>query len=332
MKFILRCSIVVLLISITIENSYSKNNLKMSEFIKPSYLQKGDTVAIVAPASAIKDSTSIKNGIELLKSWGLNVVYGKHLFDKQNHFAGSDLNRTTDFQEAMDNPNIKAIWCARGGYGTVRIIEGLNFEKFIENPKWIIGYSDVTVLHNHIHSLGIETIHGIMATSSSSIENTDVSNSLKNALFGHKLSYKFHSSEKNRIGEETGILIGGNLSLLAAMLGTPSDLNTSNKIIFIEDIGEQLYRIDRMIMSLKQNDYFKNCNGVIIGGITDIPENDPPFGISVEDIILNAIGNKDIPVIFDFEAGHIKNNFSLILGREISIKSGKKNSKVVFSK
>ena len=192
------------------------------ELIQPPFLQKGDTVLILATAGIISDSTIIDNGIELLKSWGLQVKLGKNLYESNGHFAGTDKQRLEDFQNAIDDDNIKAVWCARGGYGTVRIIDDIDFTSFKKKPKWIIGFSDVTVLHNEIHNLGIETIHAMMP-STLKLDNEEqkkAQKSLKKALFGKKLKYGVSESEYNREGEAQGQLVGGNLSILYSLLGS----------------------------------------------------------------------------------------------------------------
>jgi len=334
MSFAKTCLLLTIFMVINSQLMYtSQLHYASTDLIKPPSLKKGDTIAIVTPAGYLKDDDAIDKGIELMKSWGLNVVVGAHVFDKHNYFAGTDEDRASDFQWAMDTPSIKAIWCARGGYGTIRIMEFLNFSTFLKNQKWIVGYSDITVLHSAFHNLGIETIHGIMASSNSSFENTKAVESLQNALFGKKISYKIKSSKQNRKGNATGELVGGNLSMLASLLGTPYALDTKNKILFIEDIGEHLYRLDRMIMSLKYNGYLENCKGIIVGGsITDIPENSTPFGMTIEEIVKDIIGAKNIPIIFDFPAGHFAENLALQLGSKVNIKVTQNKSKIEFLK
>ena len=207
------------------------------KFKTPSYLQKGDTIAIVAPAGILKNrKTTIDKAKALIESWGLHVVYGKNMFKQDNHFAGTDNERCEDFQQALDNPKIKAIWCARGGYGSVRILDKLDFSAFKRAPKWIIGYSDITAFHNHIHNLGVETVHGMMATSleDSAEEIEQTISTLKIALFGAPLSYRIESSPHNRLGSVAGILVGGNLAILASMLGSESQVSTDDKILFIK--------------------------------------------------------------------------------------------------
>jgi len=296
--------------------------------MQASYLQKGDTVMIVATAGILKDSSIVKNAVDLLKKWDLHVRLGKHLYSNGHHFAGADDQRAEDFQEALDDDSVKAIWCARGGYGTVRMVDKLDFSKFSKKPKWVIGFSDVTVLHNEIHNLGRESIHGIMPSTykPENKEQKKALKSLKKALFGKVLEYKTPKSEFNKTGESKGQLIGGNLSILYSLLGSKSSIKTDGKILFIEDLGEYVYHIDRMLQNLKRNGYFENCYGLVVGGITNIRENDTDFGKPVQQVILDAVAEYDFPVVFDFPAGHIRDNRTLIMGREVSldVKEGKK--------
>ena len=305
---------------------------KTNELIRPPYLHKGDTIAIVAPAGILKNrQETIQKAKRLVEGWGLCVVLGDNLFKNGHHFAGSDLQRTSDFQKALDNPNIKAIWAARGGYGSVRILDKLNYEQFKKNPKWIIGYSDITAFHNHIHNLGVETIHGMMATSveEKPEEIIETIASFKKALFGQKISYNIASSKYNKKGIVEGQLVGGNLAILTSMLGSKSQLDTNGKILFIEEIGEYKYSIDRMLQSLKRAGYFTNVNGVIIGNISSIKKNSTKWGSSIEQLILNVVP-KNIPVLFDFPAGHKADNRALIFGRKVKLSVGSKQSSVVF--
>ena len=310
-----------------------KKNMNQ-ELIQPPYLQKGDTVLILATAGIINDSTIIKNGIELLKSWGLNVKLGTYLYEQNHHFAGTDLHRLEDFQNAIDDDNIKAIWCARGGYGTVRIIDGIDFSKFKKKPKWVIGFSDVTVLHNEIHNLGIESIHAMMPSTlkPDNEEQLKAQKSLKKVLFGKKMKYRVSMSNYNKEGETHGQLVGGNLSILYSLLGSKSTISLEGKILFIEDVGEYEYHIDRMLMNLKRNGYFEKCKGLIVGGISDVRENDVAFGKTIEEIVLDAVKEYDFPVSFDFPAGHIRDNRTLILGREITLSVRSNRAVVKFIK
>ncbi|WP_299054498.1 LD-carboxypeptidase [uncultured Polaribacter sp.] len=327
-----RISTLLLLLSFLITNAQEK-------LTAPPYLKKGDTIAIVAPAGILKGrAATIEKAKKLLESWGLKVVLGKNLFNQNNHFSGTDAERCQDFQDALDAKNIKAIWAARGGYGSVRILDKLDFSKFKKNPKWVIGYSDITAFHNHIHHLGFETLHAMMATSleEKPAETTNTIASFKKALFGETLSYAFTDKEVNRkgqlnINELKGQLIGGNLAILASMLGSESQLNTDNKILFIEEVGEYKYSIDRMLQSLKRAGYFTKVKAVIIGDLSLIKKNSTNWGSSVEQLILEAIP-KDIPVLFNFPAGHEPDNRALIFGREVSLEVDMEDCLLDFSK
>lgn len=296
--------------------------------IQPKYLQKTATVAIVSTARKIS-LEKIKPAVKLLKNWGLNVVVGDTIGLEAHQFAGDDKARIADFQKMLDNPTINAIWCARGGYGTVRIIDQLDFSIFKQHPKWIIGYSDVTVLHNHIHNFGIESIHATMPLDV--VKNTEKAlNTLKKSLFGQKLTYEIPAAIENKFGKATGVLIGGNLSILYSLLGSESSINTDGKILFIEDLDEYLYHIDRMFMNLKRNGYFTNLKGLIIGEMTDMHDNSIPFGKNVKEIILDCLKDCDFPVVFDFPSGHSKDNRALILGRTISLEVEKNMTRLLF--
>ena len=307
------------------------------ELTTSTYLKVGDTIAILAPAGILKPNRKavVLQAKKLVESWGLKVVLGKNMFNQENHFAGSDDEHCQDFQDALDNKNIKAIWAARGGYGSVRILNKLDFTKFQQNPKWIIGYSDITAFHNHIHNLGVETIHGMMATSleekpSAIIETIS---SFKKALFGENLSYTIPSSTYNRTfysNKIEGQLIGGNLAILVSMLGSESQLDTENKILFIEEIGEYKYSIDRMLQSLKRAKYFTKVNAVVVGNMSLIKKNSTKWGTSIEQLILDAIP-EDIPVFFDFPAGHEADNRAMILGRRVELVVDNKQYTVKFN-
>ena len=298
----------------------------------PAYLQKGDTIAILAPAGILKNRKQIIDKAKsLAESWGLKVVYGKHMFSQNNHFAGTDDERCEDFQLALDNPNIKAIWSARGGYGSVRIIDKLDFSTFKKHPKWIIGYSDITVFHNHVHNLGIETIHGMMGTSmqDNPQDIPETIESLRKALFGETLRYEIQSSKMNRKRIVSGELVGGNIAILASMLGSESQIKTDGKILFIEEIGEYKYSIDRMLQSLKRAGCFTKVKAVIVGNMTKIKKNSTSWGSSVEQLILEVIPN-DTPILFDFPAGHEPDNRALIMGRTIQLDIKEKTTSIIF--
>jgi muramoyltetrapeptide carboxypeptidase len=305
------------------------------KLVSPPYLQKGDTIAIVAPAGILKNrQATIVKAKKLAESWGLHVSIGNNIYNNNHHFAGTDNERAKDFQTALDDPSIKAIWAARGGYGSVRILDVLDFSKFKQNPKWIIGYSDITAFHNHIHNMGITTLHAMMPTSleQNPTEIIKTISSFKQALFGKEISYSIPTSKYNRthsLRAIKGQLIGGNLAIQTSMLGSKSAVNTDNKILFIEEIGEYKYAIDRMLQSLKRAGYFKKLNAVIVGDMSLIKKNSTPWGSSIEQLILDAIPN-NIPVIFDFPAGHEADNRALIFGRKVKIQEGIEDVNLLF--
>jgi muramoyltetrapeptide carboxypeptidase len=314
-------------------SSYSNISMTKS-FIQPDYLKAGDTIAIVAPSGVLNGrDKEVNQAKDLLKSWGLNVIVGEHVFKKANHFAGTDDERAADFQNALDNPNIKAIWCARGGYGTVRMIDKLDYSAFKTNPKWIIGYSDITAIHNQLNNEGSESIHAMMCTSLTD-DLTKIENTLetfKCALFGKSLNYTIDGSSYNKTGNASAPLVGGNLTLLHTMLGSKTSIDTSGKILFIEEIGEYKYHIDRMLQSLKRAGYFENCKGLIVGNMTKMRKNTTPWGTSIEQLILDVVADYDFPVLFNFPAGHEDDNRALILGRTVELKVGKESSSVTFT-
>ncbi|MEM7085622.1 MAG: LD-carboxypeptidase [Bacteroidota bacterium] len=286
--------------------------------VTPPFLQAGDTVAIVSTARKITKS-ELDPALKLLAKLKLKAVLGHTIGAQDHQFAGSDSLRTRDFQAMMDNPNIKAIWCARGGYGTVRILDGLDFSKFTENPKWVIGYSDITALHSHIHKFGIETLHAQMPLDIEK-KSREAQEGVFKVLFGNKYSITQVSNQKeNRTGRAKGTLVGGNLSVLYSLCGSPSAINTEGKILFLEDLDEYLYHIDRMFQNLKRNGLLEDLAGLVLGGFTQLHDNTIPFGKTIEDIVFDAIGNAKYPVCFNFPAGHIKDNRALIFGREVQL-------------
>tara|TARA_B100000035_G_scaffold314515_1_gene331043 strand:- start:980 stop:1978 length:999 start_codon:yes stop_codon:yes gene_type:complete len=329
----LKFGIIFLILFLNNLNLFSQS-ITNNKLIKPEYLKKGDTVAIVAPSGVLKNYNGyILKAKELLKSWELEVVIGENVFNDNGHFAGTDNQRSADFQLALDDKAIKAIWCARGGYGAMRVIDNLNFEKYKENPKWIIGYSDITAIHNDLHNNKSESIHGIMCKS---LEKIDVDNNesislLKKTLFGEKLSYTIEGNNYNIEGNSNGQLIGGNLTLLHCLLGSESSIDTDGKILFIEDLGEYLYHVDRMLISLKRAGYFDNCKGLIVGDFTDMRKNTTPFGRNLKELILDIVREYDFPVSFGFPAGHGEKNYPMILGREINLEVSKQQSTINFS-
>ncbi len=320
--------ITLFLLCIIAGEMYSQQ--KMTQ---PPYLKVGDTVAIVAPSGILKNrQREVQQASDLLKSWGLNVVVGKYVFSQDNHFAGTDNERCEDFQNAMDDPTISAIWCARGGYGAVRILDKLDFTKFKTKPKWLIGYSDITALHSLFHNQGFETIHAMMCVSLTKdlegLEQTVAT--FKSAIFGETLTYTLAGTNYNRVGTASGELVGGNLTMLHTMLGSETSIDTSGKILFIEEIGEYKYHIDRMLQSLKRASYFDNCAGVIVGDMTKLRKNTTLWGTSIEQLVLDALADYDFPIAFNMPAGHEDDNRAMFLGRTVQLTVGNEQSTVVF--
>ena len=286
--------------------------------IYPPLLQKGDTVGIISTARAIH-LDEISFAINFLKTLGLRVKIGKTIGPSYHQFAGTDEQRVLDFQEMVNDVSIKAIWCARGGYGTVRVVDSIDFSPLLTNPKWIMGYSDITVLHSHLHNMGLQTLHAPMPV--------DVKNAtaealkvLKNSLINGKQPITYNTSNKlNQLGIAKGILIGGNLSVLYSLLGSTSTLITKGKILFLEDLDEYLYHMDRMMMNLKRNGFFNDLHGLIIGGMTKMNDNTIPFGHTAQEIIKEVVSPYKFPVCFDFPAGHILDNRALCLGSEVQL-------------
>ena len=291
----------------------------------PSYLQKGDTIGITCPAGYMaKEKT--QTCIDTLQNWGYEVMVGKTLgSNSENYFSGTDEERLDEFQAMLDNENIKAILCGRGGYGVGRIIEQIDFKNFKKNPKWIIGFSDITILHSHIYSnYKISSLHAPMASAFNDGGDTGkYVLSLKNALEGKKIKYECAVNDFNRKGEAIGELVGGNLALLAHCIGTSSDIKTKGRILFIEDIAEYLYNVDRMLYQLKRSDKLDKLAGLIIGGFTDMKDTERPFGKTVYEIINDIMKDYDYPVCYDFPVSHDKENMALKIGAGYKLKVGK---------
>ncbi len=279
----------------------------------PAFLQAGDRVAIISIAKKIS-LDEITFGIKTIEGWGLKVVLGKTIGAEENQFAGSDEFRLKDFQNMLDDDQIKAIIFARGGYGTVRIIDQIDFTLFSKNPKWLVGFSDLTVLQSHVFSkLGICSLHSPMPftfhnNTMDSIEWT------RKILFGEKPVYESEAHPLNRMGMANGVVVGGNLSLLYNINNTASDFKTEDLILFIEDIDEYLYHIDRMMINLKRSGKLAQLKGLIVGGFTEIKDNQISFGKTAEDIIHEHVEEFEFPVCFHFPAGHISQNLPLIIG------------------
>lgn len=284
---------------------------------QPAPLKIGDTVAITCPAKKLPHD--INDAVKLLESWGLNVLLGDTVHASFNQFAGDDELRTKDFQRFLDDHSVKAIFAARGGYGTIRIIDQLDFLSFKTNPKWIIGFSDITILHSHIYAnYQVQSIHGQMPLTIPDGTKPSLE-TLRKCLFNIPLTYSFKSIFLNKIGKGEGILIGGNLTLMMTMSGSKSEINYSGKILFLEDVGEYLYSIDRMLWNLKRAGKLAQLNGLIIGAFTEIKDNDIPFGQTFQEIINGHVKEYDYPVCYQFPAGHIADNHALILGKKVHL-------------
>ncbi|HLO59626.1 MAG TPA: LD-carboxypeptidase [Bacteroidales bacterium] len=295
--------------------------------IRPPYLKKGDRISIVAPAGTLVKN-EIAEACDLMQEWGVEPVFGKHLFRKQQSFAGTDAQRAEDFQHMLDDPSIRAIICARGGYGTIRIIDKLDFSAFKKKPKWIVGYSDITILHCALQQrLGIESIHGPMPRfvppKSPDLVSFDT---LRALLFGEEGEYILQPNRLNRKGKGKGILTGGNLSVLYSLAGSVYDPDMDGKILFIEDIGENLYHIDRMMMSLKIRGKLDMLNGLIVGEMTDMNGSKAGFHKPAYQIIKEHTAAYDYPVIFGFPAGHGETNLAMVMGRETEMRVEEKCS------
>jgi muramoyltetrapeptide carboxypeptidase len=285
-----------------------------SSGLQQPYLKKGDKIAITCPAKKLP--RPMNDAVALLQSWGLEVVLGDTVNASYHQFAGDDDLRAHDLQRFIDDDSIKAIIAARGGYGTIRMIDKVDFSRFAENPKWLIGFSDITVLHTHLFAnYGAQTIHGQMPVNIPDASKHSL-DTLRMALFGEDLSYAYHAHGLNRDGEGSGIMVGGNLSLLVSVAGSVSDIDYTGKILFIEDVGEYLYSVDRMLRSLKRAGKLSQLAGLVVGGFTDMKDNDIPFGQTVPEIIMDIVQEYDYPICFDFPAGHIPDNCSLIFGKE----------------
>jgi muramoyltetrapeptide carboxypeptidase len=296
--------------------------------IIPQFLKAGDTVAIVCTARKFFPEDA-KPAIDLLESWGLKVKLGNTIGLDNCQLGGTDNERAADFQAQLDDANVKAIWCARGGYGTVRIIDSLDFTKFKKHPKWIMGFSDVTVLHSQLNIERVATLHSIMPFTVPTAPEV-VKETLRKALFGETISYSIPSKSYDVKGTASGELVGGNISILYSLLGSKSAIDTKDKILFIEDLDEYLYHIDRMMYNLKRNGYFENVKGIIVGSMADMHDNEIPFGQNEVQIITEIAKDLSIPIAFQFPAGHQSDNRTLIFGQQVVFEVNEKEIKLKF--
>ena len=297
----------------------------------PPALKKGDKIAIVSPAKKIP-AERVENAVNIFESWGLRTLTGKNVLAKNNYFAGTDEERAADFQEMLDDREVKAIVCARGGYGTVRIIDRLDFTNFSKNPKWIVGFSDITALHSHIaRNYQVETIHAPMPLDYLDEDDESVE-SLRKILFGEPVLHEFATHELSLSGQANAEIVGGNLSVLYSLNGSVSEIDTDKKILFIEEVGESLYHFDRMIRSLKRAGKFENLHGLVIGHLSRMKDNKDAtaFNKSAENIVLEAVKDHDFPVCYGFPSGHEKKNMAFIHGRTVSLSVAKEKSRLEF--
>jgi muramoyltetrapeptide carboxypeptidase len=293
------------------------NNSNPGSAITPPFLKQGDKIAITCPAKKLPNPMT--DAVTLLESWGLEVIQGETLSASYHQFAGDDDLRARDLQRFIDDDSIKAIIAARGGYGTIRMIDKVDFSGFEKNPKWLVGFSDITVLHSHLYAnYNVQTIHGQMPVTIPDASKYSL-DTLRMALFGEHFEYNVTPNPLNRSGRGSGVLIGGNLSLLVAVMGSVSDYNYDGGVLFIEDVGEYLYSVDRMIRTLDRAGKLKNLSGLIVGGFTELKDNDIPFGQTVPEIVMDVVSKYNYPVCFDFPAGHIPDNQSLILGKSLNL-------------
>ncbi len=302
-------------------HSVSRMSRRKGPMMKtPEYIRQGDRIALVAPAGRI-DREVVRKASETLRSWGLEVEIGKHVFDDHYQYSATDPDRLADLQKALDDPAVKAVLCARGGYGTIRIIDRIDFKQFGKHPKWIIGFSDITALHAHVNGrLGTESIHGGMAAGIAG--GGTAAESLRAALTGERLHYSLATHALSKKGQAKGMLVGGNLAIIAALAGSPSELQTDGRILFIEEVGEHLYRIDRMMWALRRAGKLEHLAGLIVGGMTGIPDSPDEFGQDAFGIIREHIEAYDFPACFGFPAGHQEDNRALVLGRTIALEVG----------
>jgi len=295
----------------------------------PPYLKPSDQIRILSPSGTVNPDY-IDGAKTVLASWGLTVTEGDYARTEFGRFAGTKEQRTADLQLALDDPSVKAILCSRGGYGLAQIIDRLDFTSFAISPKWLIGFSDISIIHSAISNLGIASIHGIMGMHLSKLPvDSDQVQNLKNILFGKLPVYNIPGELANRIGKVRGKLIGGNLSVLIGLRGSSYDLNYGNAILFIEDVGEKPYQIDRMIQNLRLGGILGKISGLIVGQFSECEE-DPFMMQSMQEIILSAVNEYDYPVCFNFPAGHVDYNLPIILGTSVTLNVSEKGAKLLF--
>ncbi len=297
--------------------------------IIPSHIHTGDRIRIISPSGKINQDKLIP-AINLLKNEGFEVLLSDHALGSHFQFSGTDEQRLADLQLAMDDEQCKAIICSRGGYGAIRFVDQLDFSSIKNNPKWLIGFSDITTLHCRFQQEGIASIHGAMPgfylKDGKATESFD---QLMKLIKGVKLSINTENQSLDKTGECSGQIVGGNLSILHSLMGTPYELDTNGKILFIEDLSEYLYHLDRMMQNFRLSGKLKNLAGLVVGQFTDMKDNDSPFGQSLEEIILHAVKDYDFPVCFNFPAGHVERNLPLALGANYQLKVNQQSNLIL---
>lgn len=285
--------------------------------IVPEFLSPGDKVGVVATAKKVHKENTL-TGIEVLKTWGLKVKIGAHVFHSFHQFAGTDEQRAKDFQEMIDDPEIKAIFMVRGGYGSTRIIDQIDYRPLTTISKWICGFSDITAFHLHLSKLGIASIHSPMPSFFYALNQKSL-HYLKDLIFGEKLIYENEAHNLNRQGVGGGRLTGGNLSIICHTIGTKSEIETAGHILFIEDVGEQLYNLDRMMVQLKRAGFLKDLTGLIVGQFSDMKDNEDEFGYDANEIIYSHTKDYDYPTTFNFPIGHTNENYAVPVGMNVKL-------------
>lgn len=297
--------------------------------IRPDYLKRNDIIGIAATARSVKPE-ELEPAIRILESWGLEVVLSEYLYEVEGQFAGDDQLRRSALQSMINNPDIKAIACARGGYGTTRIIDDVDFTPLLYQPKWVIGFSDITVLLYQLYKLGIESVHGVMPGLFHKPDMEEAIESLRKLLFGEQVEIAAPYQALNRKGVASGPVIGGNLSIINNIIGTASDIDTTGKILFIEDLDEYLYHVDRMMVHLKRAGKLQNLKALVVGGMSDMNDNPTPFGKNAYEIICEHVSSYDYPVCFGMPIGHEPRNLAIPFGREGFLTVESSGSKLMF--
>jgi len=296
--------------------------------IQPPALNPGDLIYITAPAKFM-DPQAVTYAKKHLEQNGFRVLISKNCLGKHHYFSGTDEERLLDFQFGIDHPDVRAILCARGGYGSIRLVDRINWANMLREPKWLIGFSDITVFHHRLNKLGVQSIHGSMPINFE--KNTDVAlTTLVNTLQGSWPQFLLPHNQSNKAGIATGNLIGGNLSIIYSMLGTNDQFDFEDSILFLEDVGEHYYQVERMLYALKKAGAFQKIKGLIIGGISELEDTDPPLGRSIEEMVLDQLEYTRTPVLFDFPGGHIADNRAIIFGKKIQLTVSEEETSAVY--